>query len=352
MYIFTSIVLFLFVLITWNSPNSKRKPLYFIGALWLLLIEGLRWQIGTDWDSYYNFFVNGYDEGHIEFGYSILVETIRKLSDSYTFYLLFQASLTIAAFSFFIKRYSPNIIMSLCIFFCSMVGLWGMNRQFICLDICLLSIPFIEKRKPLYFLLFVSVAFLIHKSALLFLPAYFLYNFRLSSKVLFSVVFVTLLIGLSGVLKKIEILNMIALYTANSDTMTKMLTEDANAYSYLGTLKRLIYILFFFQLYKKNTDNNICRFLFNMYFFGVLIFLTFNGSNFQLFVGRGAIFYNMSEMVLLPMSIYGLIKKPANQILAWTTLFILIFLLMNRDLSSYIPIAGYDVFRPYNSVLF
>ena len=352
MYIFTSIVLFIFVLISWNYPNSKKKPLYIIGALWLFLIEGLRWQIGTDWDNYYNYYVYGEDEGHMEYGFSLIVNTLRSISNSYTFYLLIQASMTIAAFSYFIRKFSPDILMSLCIFFCSMVGLWGMNRQFITLDISLFAIYFIQKRKALPFFITLLFASFIHKSAFIFLPAYFLYNFQLSSRMLIMLVGITVLIGLSGILKSFGVLNAVALYTSDSGTMTKMIVDDANAYSYLGTIKRLFYILLFSILHKKLRNNMNCNFLYNMYIFGALMFFTFNGSNFQLFVSRGALCYNISEIILLPMTLYYVFKKIGIRLLAWSILFLLIFMLMNRDLSSYISIAGYDVFRPYKSVLF
>ena len=52
-------------------------------------------------------------------------------------------------------------------------------RQCLAMSICLLSYPFVKKRKFIPFLLLVVLAFYFHKSAILFLVTYFIYNRRL-----------------------------------------------------------------------------------------------------------------------------------------------------------------------------
>ena len=179
-----------------------------------------------------------------------------------------------------------------------------------------------------------------------------MYNFKFNKKNTLILLGVVLIIGLSGVLKKISLLNFISLYTADSGTITKMLTDDANSYSYLGTIKRIVYLFLFYKLCaQKVTDINIL-FFFNIYLLGVIIFLLFNGSNFQIFVSRGALYYNISEIILIPMLFKYYFKSKQIIAIGWLALFILLVCLMNRDLSSYIPLAGYDVFRPYKSILF
>ena len=345
-------MLYLFSLISLEKKGKSTKVLMIISSLWLILIEGLRWNIGTDWDNYYNFFVYDYDEGHMELGYALLIQGIKNISKSFSCYLVLQACLTVYAFTSFIRNFSPIPLMSLCIFFCTTVGLWGMNRQFIALDISLLSISFILRREKTKFLICILLAFFFHKSAILFLPAYYMYDFKFSKKYMLIILAVVFIIGLSGVLKKISLLNFIAFYTADSGTMTKMLTDDANSYSYLGTIKRIVYLFLFYKLYaQKVTDKNVL-FFFNFYLLGVIMFLLFNGSNFQIFVSRGALYYNLSEIILIPMFFKYYIKSKQTIAIGWLALFILLISLMNRDLSSYIPLAGYDVFRPYKSILF
>lgn len=52
-------------------------------------------------------------------------------------------------------------------------------RQCLAMSICLLSYPFVKRRKLIPFLLLVLLAFTFHKSAILFLVTYFIYNRRL-----------------------------------------------------------------------------------------------------------------------------------------------------------------------------
>lgn len=54
-------------------------------------------------------------------------------------------------------------------------------RQCLAMCICLWSFKFIEKRKFIGFIALLALAFTFHKSAILFLPAYFLYNRKKSS---------------------------------------------------------------------------------------------------------------------------------------------------------------------------
>lgn len=49
-------------------------------------------------------------------------------------------------------------------------------RQCLAMCICLWSFKFIKKRKLILFIILVALAFTFHKSAILFIPAYFLYN--------------------------------------------------------------------------------------------------------------------------------------------------------------------------------
>ena len=96
-YILTSVFFFLFSLVLWNEEKNKREGrthLYLLMAIfWLILHDGLRWEIGTDWEPYYNLFTTLDSGGHADFGYMIVLRLFRLLSNNYTLFLICFVSL-------------------------------------------------------------------------------------------------------------------------------------------------------------------------------------------------------------------------------------------------------------------
>ena len=85
-------VLLLFFIALVMSINKQRSlPLFLFLFVLFVLHDGLRWDTGTDWDNYYNYFqhclYNRWE--HFEVGYCILSELIREITDSYTVFCLF-----------------------------------------------------------------------------------------------------------------------------------------------------------------------------------------------------------------------------------------------------------------------
>ena len=80
-----------------------------------------------------------------------------------------------------------------------------------------------------------------------------------------------------------------------------------------------------------------------------MIYLIFNGSILQLISGRGAIYYNIAEMIVIPVILIKFFKKRIVSILVWTVYFCLLLFVMNRDMDYYKE-GDYDIFRPYKTV--
>lgn len=105
---------------------------------------------------------------------------LTKLLTNYTLNTFWYFAITSAVIcistGIFINRYGDN--KKYAIYFYFTIGLFAFTmaglRQSLAMSICLFAHEAIRKRKLLRFLILVGLAFLFHKSAIFFLPAYFL----------------------------------------------------------------------------------------------------------------------------------------------------------------------------------
>jgi hypothetical protein len=83
----------------------------------------------------------------------------------------------------FIKKNSEDKEISFMAFVCLGSLTFSMNgmRQALAMSICLLSYEFVKKRKLIPFLITVLIAVLFHKTAIVFLPVYFLYKIKFNA---------------------------------------------------------------------------------------------------------------------------------------------------------------------------
>ncbi len=187
-------LLFGFLLLGVNPTKQKRKLYIALMSVNWILISGLRgMRVGADTLSYRNrfertlatpwskLFDNFYavyvgDEGK-DPGYSVFEKSVQIFTDNYQVYLVIVAVIFFTALAFWIYRYSSEPCMSYLIFssfLFAFYALTGIRQTVATVFVVLLGTKLIEKRKFLPFLLLVLVGFTIHKSAICFLPFYFL----------------------------------------------------------------------------------------------------------------------------------------------------------------------------------
>lgn len=335
--------------------DKIKKGLLLIGCAWLVIHDGFRWQIGTDWDKYYNFFnICLYDNPEeLEPGYVFINQLVRRFTDNYSVFLVLFAIFEYSALYFFIRKYSLYKLLSLFIFYGVFFSYIGMNRQFIAVFICCLSIAFIIKRKKIPFIALMILAFLFHKSSALFWPAYFLINKPTRKTILVLLGFVSF-ISLSGVL---NLLPESLFYALGGDYIgmkaSAYMSGVANTFDPMnfvrGLIKRAFWLILFLYHYDKLIKLKNFTLVFNLYLVGILIYLMFNGTLFQIIVDRGLVYFNLFEILAIPY-LFVVYKKQKP--------FMIMIILgyvgytMYKGIQTYIEILGVDIFNPYESILF
>jgi hypothetical protein len=188
--------------------SSRRRVVLWLLAtagLCLALHDGLRWEVGTDWDNYHNLYKGSFrgEETVIESGYNLLSSAVSLVSEDYTTFLLVHACIIYTLFVSTIQKIAVAPLLSMLIFYCLMLRYLGMNRQYLAVAICFFSLRYIIARKPLGFLICLALALSFHRTAVLFLPAYFLVG-KIDLRVLLACIVGTALLGFTGLGDKLE----------------------------------------------------------------------------------------------------------------------------------------------------
>jgi hypothetical protein len=134
----------------------------------------------SSWDSLFQDLINYYKLGvGKDPGYNIFQKVIQLVTDDYQVFLFFVAVIFFLAFGNFIYKNTSRLIDVIIAFviysilFYSFYSITGI-RQTIATAFTLYSYEFIKKKKILPFLILVLLASTIHKSALVFIPFYFI----------------------------------------------------------------------------------------------------------------------------------------------------------------------------------
>lgn len=353
-YSFTAISFFLVSIYLWREHSwEKTRLAIFIALIWLVLYEGLRWEIGTDWEGYYDAFMYE-DNVHMGITYNCLIYCFKSISDNYTFFIILLSTISYSALGWLLLHYSPIPYISLCIYFCGTLGIMGSNRQLLAIAVCILSLHFIFKRRFLYFLLTLLFASTIHITALSFIPAYFLLNVSYKRRTIIIIVGVVFIIGLLKLVNRIPFVDfLISIDSMQSGTGLASYVDynPGLSVSLLGSIKRVIFIYLALMMKDVINDEKYNFFLL-LYLLGCIIFLIFNGSVLQMVAGRGSAYYGIFECIVIAYIIYYAPVDFFRKELLWTLFFIFYFCMMWRDIHNYIILEGVDIFNPYKSVLF
>ncbi|WP_339889388.1 EpsG family protein [uncultured Flavobacterium sp.] len=194
------IIIILAVLFSSDSIKGnydKKKARYiFVVTILLILQSGLRnWAVGADTYQYYLIFESVKLDSWTEIinslyafeekdpFYNLFQKVFQVFTDDFQWYLLFVAAIFMPALGYFIHKNTTRInqvLLAYVIYMGNFYGFFSITgiRQTLATAILFWSYKYIVERKIIYFLLFVFIASLFHISAFVFLPLYFISEFK------------------------------------------------------------------------------------------------------------------------------------------------------------------------------
>lgn len=353
-YSLTAISFFLLSIYLWRENSMPKSRLFLVLAMvWLTLHDGLRWEIGTDWNAYFECFDDGGSD-HMGFMYRLINRCIKSVVNSYTFFLLCYAGFTYYFIGRWLNKYSPNPLISICIYYCCMLGTMGSNRQLLAMVLCSISMKYIFERNIRKFIGVILVATTIHFTAFSFIIAYYLYNYSYTNKKIYIITGGAFIIGMLHLINKIPFVEYLALFdsmTSNTSTAVYFSEDSEVAVSFVGNFKRLMYV--YLALYVREIVNKKeYDYFLLLYIVGTCIYLIFNGSVLQILAGRGALYFAVYECIVMAYVIKYFSVSFFKKEMLWLGLFIIYFYLMWRDMNYYYLLDGIDIYNPYKTAFF
>ncbi len=324
------------------SNQAKYLIISFFCSLFVLL-GGIKWNTGTDWDAYYYNFLNSvtYDRAvnsitSFEWGFSYLNYVVNSLTGSFTIFLCLFTFLTVYfKFKVLINRQFISYgLFSLFVYYCYALGDISSWRQSFAISMVLFSVFFIIKRKLLPFFLCIIIASLFHRSAIICLVMYYLYTINLSKKNMLLIFFSGMGAGILLFSLKVSNFNIpffstLEVFSAyqekidayNDIGQVSYGKVDSNLSNLLGYLRKALFIVPMILLVKKD-DLKFYR-LMNITVFGSVIYFVLGAiaTDFKRIGG----YFDVFDIILLPAILYGIKNKKIRYLLIFVyALFILL----------------------------
>lgn len=357
------LVLFMFVYTVsfLDLTDMHRHRRTFIAVVLveiLIFLSGIRW-IGTDWEMYYGFFdrnntlsqfINS--EENIDIGFGFVNFIVKFFTNEYTFLLFTVAFLIMSLKLRFILHYSKLPLMTLLVSFSTYIGDIFFVRQVLAIAITLVAFDFIVKKNFWRFFVTVITASLVHVTAIIFLPAYFIFYMKVNRKILISLILIGIYLQLNDC--GVTILQ----YTVDSlGWMPMDLRLSSKIYEYYARgvdnetwaaaayIRRLIFIPVEIYMLNKFTaiDQQFSGYI-KLIIFGYFFFFTFSGISLDLAL-RGSAYYYVYEIIVIPY-IVMLFKNLWIKISAFVVISFYCFLKYQYAIHRY-----YDIYVPFETIL-
>lgn len=260
--VYTILLILLFI----SLMVSKQKKWFYISTIYILVIGSLRSnRVGTDVNLYgTNFYYTNFNPKSwnmgtdFEFGFNYLIASFKSvISDDYMFFVSLLFIYTFGITVWFVKKYSPNISMSLLliVLFGTMFVEFSAMRQFFALATAL---PFLDKYFKDKNLLFYTIAIIL--IGILFHHS------------IFILIFIPLVIDKSCINKRIMLISLAGSYVI-AFAFQNVLANSLSAFSFLLDERYNTYVT---QLSEAKEGNMA---LFQTLIAAVLVYYTKNTNN-------------------------------------------------------------------------
>ena len=356
-YIIIFIIIFLlsYVDLGLRIKQTYKFPLFVIIILFFFVLSFIRSERGTDWDSYYDFFMSNVTYSDFksclyEPLFTLINYLIKILTDKYHYLLMVLAFIIFPLKSKIIWKYSPFPFVSILVFYVLYRSDVFFVRETISLAICFFSINYIIKKNILCFFVAILLATLFHSSSLIFIPAYYIYHININIKTVIISLIIILILSASAIflLEKIAfILGGRFMWVINAyidaDGETFGIQDSPQIAMLKGLINRGIFVLLFIYVFLKNNKSEIFVGLFNLYLFSIVLFLIFLPLSYAL--TRLSNSYEQVLIILIPISLKCFNIKSRRILIPILGLYLFV-----RFYSFSLTGSYSDLFVPYKSI--
>lgn len=269
-------------LITENKMHTyEASVFYFIASLILICVAGLRYRVGADFGAYY-FRYKEYASGLItalktidEPGYPLISWIATIIYDDGATAIFLASLISIGLPLIVIYRNSKDLMMSMSLFV--LLGFWTGSfngvRQYLAASILFCGYGYLKNQNLLGYLIIVFIAFLFHRSAIVFVAFYFVVYQKINVKNTIIIIIVTWVL-LKGYDRIFEFANWVMESEYSIENV-----YTARSVSILRIFVALSPMCLFLFLYRDKTKDTEVTFYLNILIvYGVLRLITMNSA--------------------------------------------------------------------------
>jgi hypothetical protein len=361
--------------IEFRNINNKRGNLTveIMTQVGLAIFIGARGLIFTDWLVYYPMFdkmptiwdgfsvfgtdfadLYGTDESiertGTELGFVYYTLIFKSILPNFHAWVFFSSVIDFVLLHIFIKRYSPYYVLGfICFYVFEGLGIEvNLMRNVKAIVFFLVSIKYLEERKPIPYFLLNTLGFFFHSSAILYFPLYFVLHKKWSKKFLWSIFGLGILILLFQIHYLSPILMFIGEKVGGRIGLMIQFYLASDLYSssfgllHFGYLERVATFSIMIGLYDRLSEAKKS----NVIFLNTLVIYYFAYSflsEIKVIIERVPLLFVFSYWILYP-NLFALVKKRINKALIMCALLLFTtakFLKSNNN-----------IFVKYDNVLF
>ncbi len=187
---YVGFILFMILLAFWEFLNiNLKRGNYWIRVITIssfLLFFGFRGFVGRDIFNYYDLFkalptiwdwnsktFSSYS--YIEIGYRVYVTLIKSISANFSFFIFISVLIDVIVLDITFKRYSKYYVLSFILYIIMYGHVFEMEQLRNCKSVMLflLSLPYLENKKFVPYLILNLIGLSFHSTSLIFIIAYF-----------------------------------------------------------------------------------------------------------------------------------------------------------------------------------
>jgi len=322
--------------------KDKKRISFIVFALVLAVMAFLRYGVGADYFNYETLYSSldvsllfGFEYGASgqEPLFRLIGLLLKKIGFSYQQYLMVIATINLYYVYKLCKKYSINPTFSLLLYFCFYYFTWTFNaiRQGITLTVGIYYLlEFIENKKIIKFIFVVFVLSLIHTSAIILLPLYFMSKLNLGKRKLLYLSFISLFMA------TLPILNLLAYFTwlPFINRIMPYITSDVSLINIfdLKNFVRFVFLfiaLLYYDVYSK--QNDMSKQIINIHIISLIVYFVLKSS--ETTAARLAIYGMFLNIIILP-NIYYLYKQKINKLIYLALLFVLCNMYLYKELDT------------------
>lgn len=270
-----------------------------------------------------------------EIGYRVFCKVITLFTSEWRWAMFLISIVILSGYYYAVKHYSTMFWLSILLI---MVGPFSQSlfvlRQHMAMGIILFTYPFIIEKKIVPYIVICLLAFLLHQSALIFVPVYFIYNMRNNYmvQIVFIMLFFVLFYYYSNLLSATA---SVVMNTASySDSFFEYNSDGQNAKT--AYLLSAVTILRYFLLRKDFLKEGINKLISIILIMGTI--LSFVGVGYM-GTGRLNMYYTATSFLFIPNTLQYLKRKDIRVMLGFSYfLFLLYFFVRNansQDMSDF-----------------